>query len=336
MSNATNLVAPMTKRKSTFWRLLGVGMGVVLLFLLGVVVPLDWVTTLTDVFLYILLAEAWNILGGYTGYINFGMVAFFGIGAYTTGILSSQYGMSPFLAVPLSGVAGVLFGVIAGIPSLRLRGPYFAILTLIIGFVTQALVMNLPVTGGASGIYLQPLPFDSFTTEQVFYYTFLALMLLAVSLVFLIEHSKFGYALVAIREDEDPAEILGVRTTWLKSQALLIGVFIAGIAGGIYALHTLYIEPQGTFSLDISINVVLMTLAGGMGTWQGPLIGVPLMMIIAQVLRTSITQIALFGSNLPPEFDRVIYGLILVIIALFAPYGVMGLFRRVRGRRFTV
>jgi branched-chain amino acid transport system permease protein len=336
MSSSMNVIIQKARRKSIFWRLLGVVVGVILLFLLGVLVPLDWVTTLSNVFMFVLLAQAWNILGGYTGYINFGMVTFFGIGAYATGILSSQYGISPFFAIPLSGLVAALFGMIVGIPCLRLRGPYFAILTLIIGFLTQVLVTNLSITGAASGLYLKVLPFDSFTNEQIFYYVFLVLMLLAVLLVFLIQHSKFGYALVAIREDEDPAEILGVRTTWLKSQALIIGVFIAGIAGGIYAFHTSYIEPQGTFNLDISIDVVLMTLVGGIGTWQGPLIGVPLMLLVAQVLRVGITQISLFGSNVPLEFDRVIYGLILVVVALLAPQGVMGLFRKVRGRRFTV
>ncbi|MBE3566132.1 MAG: branched-chain amino acid ABC transporter permease [Thermogemmatispora sp.] len=328
-------------RARTRWRRrlyggLGAAAAVGLLAVLGVLIPLDWVTTLSAVFMYILLAEGWNILGGYAGYLNFGMVTFFGVGAYTAGVLCTQYNVHPLLTIPLAGIMATVVALLVGVPALRLRGVYFAILTLIISFLTQVLVTNLDITGGASGIYMPSLPFDPFTNEQIFYYAFLGLMLLAVLLAFIIEHSRFGYALVAIREDEDPAEILGVRTTWLKTQALLLGAFLAGVAGAIYAFHTSYIEPQGTFSLDISIDVVLMSLVGGLGTWQGPVIGVPLMLVTAQVLRILAGELPFFGSTIPPEFDRVVFGIILILVALLAPYGVMGLVRRVRGRRLTV
>jgi branched-chain amino acid transport system permease protein len=287
--------------------------------------------------MYIMLAQAWNILGGYAGYINFGLAAFYGVGAYSSAILASKFGFSGLVTVPLAGVITVIFALIIGVPSLRLRGPYFAILTLIIGFLTQALVFNLGfLTSGANGIFLKPLPFDSRSTEQIFFFVFLTLMVLTVITVYFIQHSKFGYALIAIREDEDPAEVLGVRTTDLKIRALLIGAFIAGVAGGIQAFRLSYIEPQGIFALEISIDVVLMTLVGGLGTWQGPLIGVPLVQLTAQLLRTGVTQLSIFGPTIPNEFNRVVFGIILVLIALYARDGVMGIFRKVRGRKFTV
>lgn len=323
-------------KRSTLLGIILAVVGVALLVLLGFLVTVDWLTTFASIFMFVVLAEGWNILGGYGGYLNFGMVAFFGVGVYTAGVFSSQYKVSPLLAIPLSGVAAVIFAIIVGVPALRLRGPYFAILTLIISFLTEVLANNLNITGGASGIYLTPPPFDPISNAQIFYYSFLALMVLTVLMVFFIEHAKFGYALVAIREDEDPAAILGVRTTQVKLAALLLGVFVAGIAGGIYAYQLAYIEPQGTFSLDTSIDVVLMSLVGGIGTWQGPLIGVPLMLLVAQVLRIGIIQFAFSGASLPPEFDRVIFGLILVLVALFAPYGIMGISRKVRGRHLSV
>lgn len=292
--------------------------------------------TLTNVLMFIVLAQAWNILGGYGGYLNLGMAAFFGLGAYAAGVLSYQYGLSPFITVPLAGIAGVVFGVLVGVPSLRLRGPYFAILTLIIGFLMQTITLNAGITRGAMGMYLEALPFSPRVTAQLFYFVYLVLAAAAILLVYRIEHSKFGYALVAIREDEEAAEILGVRTTWLKIVALLIGAFIAGIVGAIYAYRINYIEPFGTFSIAISIDVVLMTLVGGSGTWQGPVIGVPLVMLIAEILRVGVTRFDVFGTNVPTEFNRVVFGVILVIVALYAREGVIGLFRKVRGRRFTV
>jgi branched-chain amino acid transport system permease protein len=292
--------------------------------------------TLTNVLMFIVLAQAWNILGGYGGYLNLGMAAFFGLGAYAAGILSSRYGTSPFITVPFAGAAAVVFGVLVGLPSLRLRGPYFAILTLVIGFLMQTITLNARITRGAMGIYLKPFSFSPRVGAQLFYFVYLILAVAVVLVVYRIEHSKYGYALVAIREDEEAAEILGVRTTWLKIVALLIGAFIAGIAGAVYGYRIKYIEPFGTFSLAISIDVVLMSLVGGAGTWQGPVIGVPLVMLVAEVLRVGVTRLDLFGMNVPTEFNRVVFGVILVLVAMFAREGIVGLFRGVRGRRFTV
>ncbi len=226
--------------------------------------------------------------------------------------------------------------MIIGLPSLRLRGPYFTILTLIIGFLVQTLALNAKITRGALGIFVDQPPFGPQAIEQTFYFSYLILMIVAVWVVYKIEHSKFGYALVAIREDEEAAAVLGVRTTWVKMMAFLAGAFMAGIVGGIYAYRIGYFEPFGIFSLTLSINVVLMTIVGGSGTWQGPLIGVPLITLISEVLRVGITRVQLFGTGIPSEFNRVIFGLILVLVAMFAQQGVMGLFKKVRSRRFTV
>ncbi len=293
-------------------------------------------SAVTTMFMFLALAQAWNILGGYAGYINFGMAGFFGAGAYTTAILFHEFGFSPFLTAILGGAVAVAIALVVGVPSLRLRGSYFAIVTLIITFAIQLVVFDVPITQGSIGITLGALPFPPRVTAQVFYFVFLILAVLATLAVYVIERSRFGYALVAIREDEDAADVLGVRTTTVKTLALLIGAGMAGIVGGIYSADILYIEPSGTFALDISLNVVLIAIVGGAGSWQGALIGAPVILLVADFLRVGISHFSLGGAQLPTEFNRLFFGAVLIGVALYAPGGIMGVVRGVRGRRFTV
>ncbi|MCS7171839.1 MAG: branched-chain amino acid ABC transporter permease [Armatimonadetes bacterium] len=311
--------------------------------LLGIVVGIGawWeglglLSTLTNVFLFLLLTQAWNFLGGYAGYLNLAMAVFFGVGAYTTGILAYRWGWSPLLTFPLGGLMAVLWAAAVGVPSLRVRGPYFAVLTMILGFLAQVLAYNVPWTRGAMGIYVSPLPWDRRVVEQFFYFTYLGLALLVTGIAARIQSSRFGAALVAVREDEVAAGVLGVRTTWVKVAALLLGAFWAGVAGGLYTQRIGYIEPTGVFSLDISVDVVLMAMVGGAGTWQGPLLGVPLVMLVAELLRVGVVHLGLFGARIPAEFNRAVFGAALVLIALYAPQGLMGLVRPFRGRRLGV
>src|SRR5262249_36212337 len=162
------------------------------------------------------------------------------------------------------------------------------------------LVLDLPITQGALGIYMQPLNLRPLAVERLFYLLFLGLAVLVTVLVYAVEHSNFGWALVAIREDEDAAELIGGRTTLVKWIANAVACFIIGVAGGLYAQRILYLEPTGTFSFDISLNVVLMAVIGGAGTWQGPLIGVPLVLLVADALRVTVTS----------EVNRVIFSLV--------------------------
>jgi branched-chain amino acid transport system permease protein len=269
---------------------------------------------LGTVLMYVVLTQAWNILGGYGGYLNFGMATFFGIGAYTTALLFHFFELPPLLTAPLGGVASLTVGFLIGIPALRLRGAFFAVVTMIITFAVQIAVFDLPFTQGGLGIYLDPLPLSPVGVERLFYFLFLALAVAMTALVYAIERSSFGWALIAIREDEDAAEIVGVRTSEVKWIANAIGAGVAGIVGGIFAQRVLYLEPTGAFAFDISLNVVLMAVIGGAGTWQGPLIGAPLVLLVADALRVTVTS----------EINRVIFSLIVILIALFFPGGVMG------------
>jgi branched-chain amino acid transport system permease protein len=278
--------------------------------------------TLGTVFMYIVLTQAWNILGGYGGYLNFGMVTYFGIGAYTTALFYQFFHVSPFLSAPLAGIAGAASGLLIGIPTLRLRGAYFAVVTMIITFATQIAVLAVPFTQGAMGIYLPQIELTPRAIEQLFYFIFLGLAAATTALVYAIEHSNFGWALVAIREDEDAAEVVGVHTTEIKWTANALAAFLTGLVGGIYAQRVYYIEPTGTFTLDTSLNVVLMAVIGGVASWQGPLIGTSVVLLVAQWLRVTVTS----------EANRVIFSLIVILIALFVPRGVMGVVTQARRR----
>jgi len=279
-------------------------------------------STFGSVFLYLTLTQAWNILGGYGGYLNFGMVTYFGVGAYTSAVLFQYWEFSPLLTAPLAGIVSAIFGILIGIPTLRIRGAYFALVTMIITFAVQILVLDLPFTQGALGIYLEPLSLSPLGVERLFYFLYLGFAIAVTLLVYVIEHSNFGWALVAIREDEDAAEIIGVRTVEVKWIANALSALIAGVVGGIYAQRIMYIEPTGTFAFDISLNVVLMAVIGGAGTWQGPLIGAPLVLLVADALRVTFTS----------EVNRAIFSVVVIVIALFIPGGIMGVWSRWRTR----
>jgi branched-chain amino acid transport system permease protein len=281
---------------------------------------LGFINTLGTVFMYVALTQAWNILGGYGGYLNFGMVTYFGIGAYTTALLFQFFEISPFITAPVAGLVTAAIGFLIGVPTLRLRGAYFAVVTMIITFAVQIAVLTLPFTQGAMGVYLPQLEASPRGVEQIFYFVFFALALLTTIVVYGVENSNFGWALVSIREDESAAEIVGVRTTEIKWIANLVAAFIAGVVGGIYAARVFYIEPMGTFTLDTSLNIVLMAVIGGAASWQGPLIGAPIVLLVAHWLRVIVTS----------EANRVIFSLVVILIALYVPAGVMGVVARAR------
>lgn len=290
----------------------------------------------TTLFMWAVLAQAWNILGGYGGYLNLGTAAFFGVGAYTAAILQHNFGWSPFQTAILGGLAAVVVAIVIGIPSLRIRGVYFAILTLILTFLVQQLAFDVPITRGALGIFLDPVDLSPREVEQLFYWVFLALALGATLIVRAIERSRFGFALVAIKEDEDAAEILGVRTNRTKLYGFCAGAFLMGLVGAVFAYRITFIDPDAAFSIGTSINPVIMAVYGGAGTWQGPLMGSAIVVIAGEVLRVTFGGIGLFGGTVPAEVSRLIFGVVLVVIALFARNGLMGLVRRKGGRKMGV
>jgi len=290
---------------------------ILMIFILGVIPlakpPIYLMTLFLTMFMYIALCESWNLIGGYTGYLSFGHAAFFGVGGYTTAILMINYGLSPFLTAGIGGILAVILALIVGYPCLRLKGPYFAVVTLCFAWVIQIVFLNLNFTGGNVGLWLPLMKHDIFVTRAIFYEAMLILMIIVVLFTIHIERSKLGAGLRAIREDEDVAQTLGINTTKLKLIAFGLSAFFPGIIGGIYSYYITFIHPSSMFDPTLSIILVLMALFGGRGTWQGPIIGAGTITIINELLT----------SFIGAEIARIIYALLFIGVVVFMPTGIM-------------
>lgn len=274
----------------------------------------NYVVTFTlQIFMWIALAQSWNLISGLTGYVSFGHVSFFGTGAYTAAILISKAGWH-WLPASLSGsVTAAFLALIIGYPCLRLRGPYFAISMLGLNEVVRALVSYFEsFTGGGSGITLSPM-----YTILPLYYAMGGVALAALLITYWIVNSRFGLRLLAIRENEVAAEAMGVNTAALKLYAFLISAMLPGIAGGIYARYVTHIEPLGTFPLLTTITMIVMCLFGGRGTVFGPILGATLLSIFQEMVwaRFLFLHEALFGA-------------IIVFVILLMPKGILGLLQQ--------
>jgi|SRR5690606_23997579 len=318
-----------------------VGLALVLVLLAAMApfaytLKLGIVTTLTTALLYAVVALGWNLLSGYGGYLNFGAAVFLGAGVYAAALLHDNFGWSMWTGMAAGLVVSAVVALPVGVATLRLRGFYFAIFTLVLTTLAHVVVLNTPAFGGALGVYTEAPADTPRGLVALFYLTLLACTVLAVLLSFAVDHSRFGYALRAIREDEDAAAVLGVRTSEVKLWALLLGAALAGVGGGVYAFRTGYVEPAGTFDVAFSLDIVLVCVIGGLGTWYGPLIGAFIVVLLEQWLRTTVPDFHPFGAQIPAEASRVVLGLLLIFFALYARRGVAGLFRRARGRRLGV
>jgi branched-chain amino acid transport system permease protein len=277
-----------------------------------------YLAALFGLFLYVALACGWNIFGGYTGYNNFGHAAFFGIGAYTSALLLLKLGLSPFYTCMLGGLLAGVCAAIVGYPCLRLRGPYFVLVTLALGLSARLIVINVEFTGSSTGLYLPFLKVSMFTNRVIFYEVMLAIAFIIILIAMWIEKSKFGLGLRSIYQDEDSAETQGVDATKLKIRAFVLSAFLAGVAGGIYAYQRSYIHPDFIFDINLSVLVVLMALLGGPNTWLGPVIGSCIVVVINEALTAH--------ANIGAEFSRIVYGLLLVLVIMYLPNGLIGLF----------
>jgi branched-chain amino acid transport system permease protein len=280
----------------------------------------------STILMYVALAGAWNLLGGYVGYMNFGSVMFMGLGAYSTAILSTAWQINPFYTVPVAAIVSAVGALLIGIPGFRLRGDYFAVATFVLTLALQQLATTLSVTGGANGLYLAS-PTDSLDDSvRLFCVLFLVVAVLTTALCWLVEHTRWLSALTAVREDEDAAEVLGIPTLRIKLAAFVVGAAIAGVVGCLYAGELLFIEPIGTFDFQVSLAVVVAAVIGGKGTWYGPVVGAVLTQLVLQQLLV----------NVGGAWNQFIFGAVLVVVVLTAPRGIAGLFNKQRGRRFGV
>jgi len=267
---------------------------------------------LINLFMLAALAESWNIIGGFTGYASFGNVAFFGIGAYTTGVLLTVGGLPFALALPAAGLLAMAFGALIGLPILRLKGHYFAIATLGVAETTREIVYNLKITGGGTGLTMpitkSPLPF---------FYLMLAILLAATLVNWWLSASRFGYGLIAIREDEDAAAAMGINTALYKTVAFALSGAFAGLAGGVFAYWITFIDPDGVFRVIMTIQMIIMAVFGGMGTVVGPLLGALVLASVSEVLSTQLVSLA-----------ELFNGLIVILVVLFMPRGLVDVIRK--------
>jgi branched-chain amino acid transport system permease protein len=271
---------------------------------------------------YIVLGTAWNILGGYTGYVNFGVTAFFAIGAYSTVVLHKLIPAMPLpVMILIGGALAGLVGLGTGYLTLRLRGVFFSIATLALAVVVQTLITNWDFVGGARGAYvLRPRVAPLIGGEYVQY---LFLMMLIMSVIVLataraIERSALGYGFAAIRDDEAAAEASGVPTLRLKLVATTLSGGFMGMAGAPLPYYVTYLDPASGFSLNYAVNAIAMPLIGGTGSWLGPVIGAVLVGGLQEYLRVTISS----------AVNVLVAGVLMVAFVILAPQGIVGLFQR--------
>ena len=270
-------------------------------------------------FVWVTTSLGWNLLGGFTGQVSFGFAVFYGLGAYTAALMIDR-GINPYLSFGAAGLLPAVASVFIGLPTFRLRGPYFAIATIGVSEATRVIMNNLAITGGASGYrIMEHRPFR----QVEHYYTALGLAALAVAVSLLIVHSKFGMALKAIKQDEEAAADLGVNPYAHKLAIHAVAAAFTGIAGGVFARYAAFINPQGVFAFQTSVYILLMPVIGGIGMVWGAVLGGMVFGMVEEQLVANFPQIHLL-----------LYGVLLILIILAEPDGLAGLlgklFRRFR------
>jgi branched-chain amino acid transport system permease protein len=268
---------------------------------------------------YIVLATAWNILGGYTGYINFGTAGFFAIGAYASVVLHKLWGPPIPLLIVVGGVLSGLVGLGMGVLTLRLRGVFFAIGTLALAIVVQTFVTNWDFVGGSRGVYIIR-PATAPLLGTYIHYLFLIMLVLAgfsIALARCIERSTLGFGLAAVRDDEQAAEAAGVPTLKLKLISTTLSGALMGMAGAPLPYYVTYLDPTSGFNLAYAVNSIAMPLIGGMTSWVGPLLGAIFLGTIQQAATVTISS----------SLNLLLVGVLLVLFVVVAPNGLIGLWR---------
>ena len=282
-----------------------------------------YLDVLTLIFFTAYIGQSWNILGGYAGQFSFGGVMFFGTGAYASTILLTTFGVPPIIGIFAAIFAGAGLGFIVGYMSFRsgLRGSYFALITLAFAELLRVLANSVEFTGGGVGLFLTYAPGLhnlQFDTPVGFYYFSLLLLAISILIALWLERSRFGAQLAAIRENQDAAEALGIDTLRCKIYAIMIMGGMGGAAGTFYAQKYLYLDPPIAYSISLSVEMLLVTIVGGMGTVFGPLIGAFVLHIVNEITRHFLDT---------PGLSLIVYGVILVLIISYLPNGLMGLFK---------
>lgn len=308
------------------------------------------------VFLAVAQGSAWNVIGGYTGQYSVGHAAYFGIGAYTTMMLLEMHQIAPWWGVGLAILNAVILSAVIGAITFRLRGPYFVLASIAVAEIIRLAVLHFrDFTRGAEGILLSGIPplelggiaTIEFFGKRPFFYASLLLAVIVVAANWFVQNTKLGYYFQAIREDQDAAHSLGISPALHKSIALAISAGFTAWAGALFGLYVRFIDPNIVIGLDISVQMVLICIIGGIGTILGPVLGAFVLTLLSETLRNPkwLVQAGLFSDESPviafiqqrlSNTHVLFYGILVVLVILFAPDGLLGLIRngvaRVRKR----
>lgn len=308
------------------------------------------------VFISVIAGSSWNILAGYAGQYSVGHAAYFGIGAYTTMALLQFKHITPWWGIWLGAMVALVAALIIGSICFRLRGPYFVLASIAMTEILRVCALNLKdITNGAEGILVTEIPplvvggreITDWSSKVPFYYVGLLFAIVIIVVSWLVRRSKLGYYFQAIREDQDAAHSLGINPTLYKNIALAISAIFTSLAGSLYAVYVGFIDPSTVLGLDLSVQIVMTGIIGGIGTIAGPVIGAALLVPLSEALRSNAITDALIKGGLVSADSRIgaflkenlahahvlIYGILVVIVILFMPEGVVGFFRRVSSRR---
>ncbi|MCO8245392.1 MULTISPECIES: branched-chain amino acid ABC transporter permease [unclassified Haladaptatus] len=294
----------------------------------GVGIKTSQYTVMSRILQFVVLALAWDLIGGQTGYASFGNITFFGIGVYTVvvlmkGTLVGTYGFP--VAFVAAGIVALVYALILGYPLLRLRGHYFAVATLGVLVATQQYVANLKQTGGGSG---QTLPLPGFAqVDRTFFLLFVGLAVVTVIVYWYLMNTRFGYGLNAIRDDEAKARAMGIDTTKYKIVAWGVSALLTGFAGALFAYQNSYVSPGTAFNIDWTVLMILMALVGGMGRLWGPVLGAAFLWELRNTLWSGGPMVDAVGTITGVSMRNaylVVFGIILVAIVIGAPNGILG------------
>lgn len=260
------------------------------------------------------LAQGWNIIGGYAGYASFGNSVFYGLGSYGVAIAMVQWNLPFAVGMVFGVVLAVVFAFLLGLPVLRLKGHYFAIATLALAQVMSAIVSNIGLAGQNIGLVLPPL-----NNDLLFYELSLGLLAVATLTVFWLTRSRFGFGLIAIRENEEGAAVMGVNTTLYKVLAFALSGVFSALAGGIHAYWITFLDPESAFDISLNVKMIIMAVFGGPGTVFGPVLGAFVLSAVSEFLSSEVTNVA-----------GLFFGVVVVAAVVLMPRGVADLVRQFR------
>ncbi len=306
-------IMPTGKSRAAIWLVLAAALLLVPLFIQNRYILHVFIM----VFVYVTLVESWNLPGGYTGYTSFGHVLFFGTGGYCTAVLVTYYQVPALVTYLLAGLVGSLLALVFGYVSLRLRGRYFAIATLALATIGRYIFLNVDYFGGAEGLLLPLVPFPPRIAKIPFYYGSLGVAVLCILTIYFITRTRFGLGLTAIRENEEKAAGSGIDTKKHKIIAFIVSAFFPGVIGGVFASYLEYVNPDSSFNILYSANMLLMAILGGLGTLTGPILGAAIVVVLSEFLSTVVGH----------QGRLILFGLVLTLLSIHLPDGLMSLLR---------